>query len=71
MQEVNRRFLNPIGLALTGSARDHGLELWVIDSRDVPGGIYDNQHNGYLYAQRRRQAARVSEESSTTSSSVG
>lgn len=56
MQEVNRRFLHPLGLALVGSVRDHGHELWVIDSRDEPGGICYQQH-GEEYSETRRRAA--------------
>lgn len=56
MQEVNRRFLHPLGLALVGSVREHGHELWVIDSRDEPGGIYYEQ-DSETYSETRRRAA--------------
>lgn len=53
MQEANRRLLHPLGLSQVGVTRDDGFQLWVLDCRDEPGGIFYDQH-GEVYSETRR-----------------
>lgn len=58
VQEVNRRFFHPLGLALHVARSETGVVLkGVIDCRDVTGGVVFNEAECWI-SEHRRDAAR-------------
>lgn len=54
MQELNRRFLHPLGLTMAVRYHDDRQELLVIDCRDVAGGvIYEEEDQEHSRIRRR------------------